>query len=46
MKELNKIELNNISGGFKWIIGGVIGGVLAFIVGVLDGFTRPLKCNS
>ena len=46
MKELNSIELNNISGGFKWIIGGVIGGILAFIVGVLDGFTRPLKCNS
>ena len=44
--ELSRKELNNISGG------GVIkakmyvfGGMITFIIGILDGFLRPLKCN-
>jgi class IIb bacteriocin, lactobin A/cerein 7B family len=46
MKELTKDELNNINGG------GISLGTLAlvslgiaFIVGVVDGYLRPLKCH-
>lgn len=44
MKELTKKELNNISGGglSTYLI---FGGIITFIVGFIDGFTRPLKCN-
>lgn len=46
MIELNKEELNNISGGIalrsKILI---VGGVVAFIIGIIDGFTNPNKCN-
>lgn len=42
--ELSKKELNNISGG--GITGYFIfGGIFAFLIGFIDGFTRPLKCN-
>lgn len=42
---LNKQELNNIRGGgiaSKFII---IGGVITFIIGIIDGFFRPKRCN-
>ena len=41
---LSKEELNSISGGG---ISGyfILGGILTFIIGFIDGFTRPLKCN-
>lgn len=47
MKELSKMELNNISGGAisKYLIFGSLGGIITFIIGFIDGFTRPLKCN-
>ena len=44
--KLSKEELNNISGGaifgYKFII---LGGIISFIAGILDGYTRPLRCN-
>lgn len=44
MKELTENQLNNINGGAipKFII---FGGILTFIIGIIDGFSRPLKCN-
>ncbi len=44
--ELTKEELNNISGGMA-IRAKVylIGGVITFVIGILDGFLRPLRCN-
>ena len=43
--ELSKEELNNISGGialrYKYYI---VGGILTFFAGLLDGFLRPLRC--
>lgn len=47
MKELSKNDLNSISGGSvsKYLIFGIIGGLITFIIGFADGFTRPLKCN-
>lgn len=43
--ELSKTELNNIVGG--GLTGfAIFGGIIAFIIGVIDGYTRPLKCNN
>ena len=40
--ELSHEELQNTTGGGmgKWLI---IGGLFTFIVGVIDGYLRPLK---
>lgn len=40
-------ELNNINGGaFKYSFGVIIGSLITLIVGIVDGYLRPLKCNS
>ncbi len=44
--ELTNKELNNVVGGIS--IAGkfmIIGGIISFIIGIIDGFTRPIKCN-
>jgi len=39
-------ELQMISGGAnKWLTLGIIGGLIAFFSGFLDGFVRPIACN-
>lgn len=44
--ELNKEELMNIRGGsISFGVAALIGAGVAFIIGIIDGFTRPLKCN-
>ena len=44
MNELKDRELKNTFGGVSiWAIIGAIAGI--FGVGVLDGYTRPLKCH-
>lgn len=46
MKTLNESELKNINAGaIKWGIVAAIGGIVTFIMGVLDGFTNPTKCR-
>lgn len=43
---LNENELNDIyGGGFGIGLGIAIAGIVAFIIGVVDGYVRPLKCN-
>ena len=43
---LTKEELYNINAGAaKWSVGLVVGAVISFLVGVIDGFIRPLGCN-
>ena len=44
MKKINKKELKNINGGGfgLWVLGASI----VFLIGVVDGYTRPLKCNT
>ena len=45
MKTLNKNELEKTKGGISfWTVAGIIAGAV-FLVGVLDGIARPLKCN-
>ena len=46
MKNLNDKELMNINGGGINI--GLVVGIAAgvtFLIGVIDGIIRPLKCN-
>jgi hypothetical protein len=43
---LNDIELNEINGGGnKYGILAGIGMLITLIVGIADGYLRPLKCN-
>jgi len=46
MREIEKKELDDIKGGgiSPWVAFGA-GAVLVFIVGIIDGFTRPKACN-
>jgi hypothetical protein len=42
--KLENKELENIrGGGFGFLIG--IGAFITFLIGVIDGYVRPLKCN-
>lgn len=44
--KLSKEELNKIEGGAIFKTSSlIIGGIFTFILGVIDGFLRPLKCN-
>lgn len=37
-------ELNNIkAGGVQWYI--IAGGIITFLIGLIDGYLRPSKCN-
>lgn len=43
--ELSKNELLEVNGGIgAWAVVGIIAGII-FIVGAIDGYVRPLKCN-
>ncbi len=44
---LNNDEMMMITGGgvSKGIL-GIIGGAIVFLLGILDGFVHPTKCNS
>lgn len=45
--ELSNQELMNINGGTKKVTFGLIaGGLITLIIGIIDGYLRPLKCNS
>ena len=45
MKKLDNNELKNVKGGIGfWGIAGIISAAI-FIVGVVDGIARPLKCE-
>ncbi len=44
--ELSKNELIDIyGGGIKYGIYIGLGALITFIIGVVDGYLRPLKCN-
>lgn len=43
--ELTKKEMMNVSGGIgAWGVAGIVGAVI-FIIGVIDGYVRPLACQ-
>ena len=46
MKKLSDNEMYEVeAGAFSKFTLGVVAGVGVFIVGVIDGFLRPLKCH-
>lgn len=45
MKSLSNKELCEIRGGFNLGLGLLVGAGVTFLIGVIDGFVRPLKCN-
>ena len=45
MKELSINELNEVNGGGGISLGLAIFAGVTFIIGVIDGYVRPLKCN-
>lgn len=45
MNKLDHKQLENMKGGIGfWGIAGIVSAAI-FIIGVLDGIARPLKCN-
>lgn len=42
---LNDKELKKIQGGFKITVGILISGIVTFLIGLFDGYVRPLACN-
>ncbi|MDD2377961.1 MAG: class IIb bacteriocin, lactobin A/cerein 7B family [Bacilli bacterium] len=44
MNELTKQELMQINGGGLGI-GLLIGAGIVFLIGLIDGYVRPLKCH-
>ena len=46
MQEISNNELKSIkAGAIHWGIVAIIGGIITFVVGVIDGFTNPSKCR-
>lgn len=46
MKKIKNNELKNIyGGGFNFGIAAMIGAGITFIIGIIDGYIRPLACN-
>lgn len=44
MKELSVNEMHEVKGGGGAIGLAIVAGI-TFLIGVIDGFVRPLKCN-
>ncbi len=43
---LTEEEMFNIDGGkISWQLVGIVGTIITFIAGIVDGYLRPLKCN-
>ena len=45
MKKLEERELKELKGGASVGTYIIIGGIIVFLIGVVDGYIRPLKCN-
>ena len=45
MKKLNNEEMMEINGGVSKWFWAIAGGAIAFVIGVINGITNPLKCN-
>lgn len=46
MKKIEKENLKNVyGGGFSFSLAALIGAGITFIIGVIDGYVRPLACR-
>lgn len=46
MVELNDQQMKKISGGFKKSFFISAAAIVTFLIGLFDGYIRPLKCNN
>lgn len=47
MLELNNEEMNKISGGgVNWTMIAGVGALVSLLVGIVDGYINPIKCNN
>lgn len=47
MYSLTNDEMHLVNGGAaKWGVVALISGAIVLIVGILDGFTNPTRCNN
>lgn len=44
--ELTEKEMYQVNGGISWASLAGIGGLIAYIIGVISGYTNPSKCNN
>ena len=42
---LNNEELLEIKGGISWTVATAVVSLIVFLIGAVDGYLRPLKCN-
>ncbi len=42
---LEKNELLEVKGGINWVAIGVGGAVMAFFIGLFDGYVNPVACR-
>ena len=45
MKNLNNEEMLVVKGGASKWVWGIIGGIIVFAIGLIDGLVNPKKCN-
>ncbi len=46
MKTINEDKLITVKGGgINWGLWSGIGGVVSFVIGLIDGFVHPKKCS-
>ncbi len=46
MVKVEDYELEKIDGGFSWgVAAGIVAGIV-FIIGIIDGYCNPQKCNN
>ena len=38
-------QMNTYGGAIKFAVYGIIGTLISFLAGLVDGYLRPLKCN-
>ena len=44
--DISKNELKNVkAGAIHWGVVALVGGIVSFVVGILDGITNPYKCR-
>lgn len=47
MKKLNENELIRTNGGGSGVfVVSVVAGIVTFVIGVLSGYSNPVKCNN
>jgi len=44
--ELTEHEMYEVSGGVSWTVVSAIAAGIIYIIGVINGYTNPTRCNN